>query len=125
MLWQLRKLSTSEPLNEPQELPENWGPIFGLANFEDRLGDLSWLGDTYQDMGWIVLSEAQKLQITANEVNNAITQILERTASSVAIDNTNMTKADRNAWLDYHIALKNIPLQPGFPKSINWPSEPA
>jgi len=37
-LWQLKNLSTNEALNEPQRLPENWGPIFGMAGIQDRLG---------------------------------------------------------------------------------------
>ena len=57
-LWQLKKLSTGEALNEPQSLPENWGPIFGLHGFLDKLGDLSWLGDAYADQGWFEVGDA-------------------------------------------------------------------
>jgi hypothetical protein len=125
MLWQLKKLSTGETLNEPQELPENWGPVFGLAGIEDRLGDLSWLGDAYQDMGWVCLGKSPKIPVSAEDVNATIAQMLNNTAWAVAVDNTDMTKAERAAWIDYRIALKNVPLQAGFPTSIVWPPEPA
>jgi hypothetical protein len=125
MLWQLKKLSTGEALNEPQELPENWGPIFGLAGIEDRLGDLSWLGDAYQDMGWIAVGEATEVPMTAAEANATIEQMLKNTAWAVAVDNTNMTRGERAAWLDFREALRNIPTQAGFPTEIVWPSEPA
>jgi hypothetical protein len=49
-LWQLKKISTNEALSEPQPLPENWGPIFGLHGFIEKLGDLSWVG--VPDQGW-------------------------------------------------------------------------
>ncbi len=124
-MWQLKKLSTGEALNEPQELPENWGPIFGLAGIEDRLGDLSWLGDAYQDMGWIAVGEATEVPMTAAEANATIEQMLKNTAWAVAVDNTNMTRGERAAWLDFREALRNIPTQAGFPTEIVWPSEPA
>ena len=57
-LWQLKKLSTGEALNEPQLLPENWGPIFGLHGFMDRIGDLSWLGEAYEGQGWVEVGDA-------------------------------------------------------------------
>ena len=124
MLWQLKKLSTGEALNEPQKLPENWGSIFGMSGIKDRLGDLSWLGNAYQDMGWVSLGEAPKITMTAETANATIAQVLNNTAWAVAIDNVAMTKAERAAWIDYRIAIKNVPLQAGFPTNIVWPPEP-
>ena len=57
-LWQLTRISTGEALGEKQKLPENWGPIFGLHGFLDKLGDLSWLGEGYVDKGWSIVGEA-------------------------------------------------------------------
>jgi hypothetical protein len=125
MLWQLKKLSTGEALNEPQRLPENWGPIFGMGGIKDRLGDLSWLGDAYVDQGWIQVGEEALVPMTANEVNSTIEQILKDTAWNVAQDNTTMTRDQRIAWLDFRQALRDIPLQIGFPENVQWPSEPA
>lgn len=124
-MWQLKKLSTGEALNEPQRLPENWGPIFGMGGIKDRLGDLSWLGDAYVDQGWIQVGEEALVPMTANEVNSTIEQILKDTAWNVAQDNTTMTRDQRIAWLDFRQALRDIPLQIGFPENVQWPSEPA
>jgi hypothetical protein len=124
-LWQLKNLSTGEALNEPQKLPENWGPIFGMAGIQDRLGDLSWLGDEYTGRGWVELGEEVLPAMTADEVNKTVEQLLTSTAWAVAVDNTTMTKEQRANWLDFREALRNISAQEGFPSNIVWPTEPA
>ena len=124
MLWQLKKLSTNEALNEPQRLPENWGPIFGMAGIQDRLGNLSWLGDAYADQGWFVIGEETTIPLTAEEVNATIAKRLLDTAWAVAIDNTTMTRGQRAEWMTFRQALRDIPLQSGFPANIVWPSQP-
>lgn len=124
MLWQLKKISTGEALNEPQKLPENWGPIFGLEGIKDKLGDLSWLGDAYADQGWFVVGEDVIAQLSAQEVDKTIEEILKQTAWAVAVDNVDMTKEQRAQWLEFRQKLKNIPLQPRFPTEIVWPTEP-
>ena len=58
MLWQLKNLSTNEALGAPQELPENWGPIFGLSGVKDKLGDLAWVG--LPDQGWFETTQASE-----------------------------------------------------------------
>jgi len=124
MLWQLKKLSTGEALNAPQKLPENWGPIFGLGGIKDRLGELSWLGDAYVDQGWVEVGEETTIPMTDAEVNTTIEQILRNTAWAVASDNLTMTKGQRADWLEFRQALRDIPLQAGFPTNIVWPTEP-
>ena len=57
-MWQLRKLSTNEALSEAGPLPSNWGPIFGMAGIQEKLGDLSWLGEAYSDQGWVQVDAA-------------------------------------------------------------------
>jgi hypothetical protein len=49
-MWQLKRLSTGEALNEPQDLPDNWKNISSLKGSIDRLNDLAWAG--HPDMGW-------------------------------------------------------------------------
>jgi hypothetical protein len=39
-MWQLKRLSTGEALNEPQDLPDNWKNISSLKGSIDRLNDL-------------------------------------------------------------------------------------
>ena len=125
MLWQLKKLSTGEALNAPQRLPENWGSIFGMSGIKDRLGDLSWLGDAYADQGWVVVGEETQTPLTAEEANATIAQRLKDTAWAVAEDDLTITKGQRADWMAFRQALRNIPLQPGFPTTIVWPAEPA
>ena len=124
MLWQLKKLSTGEALTEKQHLPENWGPIFGMGGFKDKLGDLSWLGEFYVDQGWVEVEEDPPKPLTVEEANLTIEQMLKNTAWSVASDDNTITKGERSEWIVFRQALRNIPLQPGFPTTIVWPSEP-
>jgi hypothetical protein len=125
MLWQLKKLSTGEALNEPQRLPENWGPIFGMGGVVDRLGDLSWLGEAYADQGWVQVGEEVSTPLTADEANATIAQRLKDTAWAVAEDDTTITRGQRADWMAFRQALRNVPLQAGFPTEIVWPNEPA
>lgn len=124
-MWQLKKLSTGEALNAPQSLPENWGPIFGMGGIKDRLGDLSWLGDFYADQGWFEVGEETTVPMTANEVNATIEQWLRNTAWAVASDDITITRGQRADWMTFRQALRDIPLQAGFPTNIVWPAEPA
>jgi hypothetical protein len=125
MLWQLKKLSTGEALNEAQKLPENWGPIFGMAGIQDRLGDLSWLGNAYADQGWFEVGEEAAPTMTADEANATVEQMLKNTAWAVASDNTSSTREQFAQWMEYRRALREVHLQVGFPTNIVWPAEPA
>jgi hypothetical protein len=124
MLWQLKRLSTGEALSEKQHLPDNWGPIFGLRGIVDRIGDLSWLGQAYADQGWLEVEEEPPKPLTEEEALSTIEQMLKSTAWSVALDDNTITKGERAEWIVFRQALRNIPLQPGFPTNIVWPSEP-
>jgi len=121
ILWQLKKLSTNEPLNELQELPDNWKNIFGLHASKDRLGDLSWAG--HDDMGWFEIGPAPEVPLK-EKMTKQIEGLLKESEQYVAIDNTSITKGERIAWMDYRQALKELHLQPGFPEDIFWPARP-
>ena len=127
MLWQLKKLSTNEALNEPQKLPENWGPIFGLAGIQDRIGNLSWLGDAYADQGWVVVegeAPADPEQSTRAELAwDKAKNLLQESDWSVLYD-VPMTSGNKALWIEYRRALREIRLQSGFPTDIQWPSKP-
>jgi hypothetical protein len=125
-LWQLKKLSTNESLNEPQKLPENWGPIFGLAGIQDRLGDLSWLGEAYADQGWVIVGEApdDNSQSTVSDIAwNRAKQMLKESDWAVLPD-VPMTAGVKAEWIEYRRALREVRLQNGFPTNINWPTKP-
>jgi len=125
-LWQLKKLSSGEALNEPQRLPENWGPIFGLSGFIDRIGDLGWLGEAYNDTGWFVVGDAPALPATSTPAElewERAKQLLRESDWSMLSD-VPMTSGDKALWIEYRRALRDIRLQSGFPNDIQWPSSP-
>ena len=121
ILWQLKRLSTNEPLNEPQELPDNWKNISSLKGSIDRLGDLSWAG--HEDMGWFEVGPAPEVTLK-EKMTKQIEGLLKESEQYVAIDNTSITKGERIAWMDYRQKLKELYLQPGFPNEIFWPARP-
>ena len=125
-MWQLKKLSTGETLNAPQRLPENWGPIFGMAGIQDQLGDLSWLGDAYADQGWVVVGTAPAdfVQSSAAELAwDTAKKMLQESDWSMLSD-VPMTAGNKALWSEYRRALREIRLQAGFPSDIQWPSKP-
>jgi len=127
MLWQLKKLSTNEALNEPQKLPENWGPIFGMSGIQEQLGDLSWLGDAYADQGWFVVGEssADPATSSAAELEWEKAKTLLAQSDWSMLSDVPMTAGDKALWIEYRRALREIRLQVGFPSAIQWPSKPA
>jgi len=125
-LWQLKKLSTGETLNEPQRLPENWGPIFGLAGIQDQLGDLSWLGENFVDQGWFIVGEAPADPVQATQAELAWDRAKKMLVESdwSMFSDVPMTAGNKALWIEYRRALREIRLQAGFPSSIQWPSKP-
>ena len=125
MLWQLKKLSTGEVLNEPQKLPENWGPIFGLHGFIDQLGDLSWLGEAYADQGWFVVGEApaEPAQSTPAELAWEKAKRLLRESDWSMLPDVPMNKAQKALWAAYRRELREIRLHAEFP-NMSWPVAP-
>ena len=124
-LWQLKKLSTNEPQNEPQKLPENWGPIFGLAGISEKLGDLSWLGKDYEDLGWFVVGETPYPQEStkADLVWELAKKLLAESDWSMLPD-VPMSSGEKAAWIEYRRGLREIKLQPGFPEDVVFPTTP-
>ena len=125
-LWQLKKLSDGSALSEPQPLPENWGPIFGLHGFIDQIGDLSWLGEAYNDQGWFEVGDAPPgpAESSAAELAWNQAKIDLRNSDWAVLPDVPMTAGQRDAWIAYRKALREIRLQPGFPADIQWPVRP-
>jgi hypothetical protein len=120
--WQLKRLSTGEALNEPQDLPDNWKNISSLKGSIDRLGDLTWAG--HPDMGWIEVDVPDPVVDIQKVVDDQIAHFLMETAPMVAMDNISMTKAKRQEWMDYRKKLQEIPLNPDYPSEVFWPTRP-
>jgi hypothetical protein len=95
--------------------------MFGI---QDRLGDLSWLGDDFVDQGWFIVGDEPAPDLTA-QVNQDIQNFLNESAPMVATDSTFLTKKQLIDWLEYRRLLREIPLQHGFPNEIVWPSKPS
>lgn len=113
--WQLRKLSTNEPLTEPGPLPNNWGPIFGLHGFIDKISDLSWIGPTYVDKGWVALSKDEEKAILMKEVER-----LQNAATSKLKDPT-ITVAEKQTVIHYLKILEQETLKVDFVENPTLP----
>jgi hypothetical protein len=124
-LWQLKKLSDGSALSEPQPLPENWGPIFGLHGFIDQIGDLSWLGEAYNDMGWVEVGDAPPAPAPSSAANLAWDRAKKMLAESdwAVLPDVPMTAGDRDSWIAYRKSLREIKLHPDFP-NMDWPKAP-
>ena len=125
-MWQLKNLKTGAALNEPQKLPENWGPIFGMSGVTDRIGDLSWLGQAYADLGWVVVGEAPADPAQATTADLAWDRAKKMLAESdwSMLPDVPMTVGEKSGWIAYRKALREIRLQAGFPNNIQWPAKP-
>jgi hypothetical protein len=121
-MWQLKRLSTGEALNEPQDLPDNWKNISSLKGSIDRLNDLTWAG--HPDMGWFEVDVPEPVFDQKKFVDDQIAHFLTTSLPMVAMDNTSMTKAERQAWMDYRQQLQEIPLNPDYPNEVRWPTRP-
>ena len=122
--WHLKRLSTGEILEDREYLPTDWGPIFGLEGFKDRISDLSWVG--YNDLGWIEVTlpdpKPTRAEVAA-EMTRRVSDIIKDTHEKVAID-IRMDKGVRQQWVEYRQKIREIPSQSGFPYDIYWPTQP-
>ena len=96
-----------------------------MAGIQDRLGDLSWLGEAYADQGWVQV-EGQEQILTASPGFVAwekAKELLRQSDWSVLPD-VPMLVEERQKWTEYRAELRNIRMQPGFPENITWPTRP-
>jgi hypothetical protein len=121
-MWQLRKLSTNEALSEAGPLPNNWGPIFGLHGFLEKIGDLSWIGPTYVDQGWVELTEAEQEALRKAKVMARVGA--EKATANTALNNPAITVEELTAWSEYLIALDAVCLCPDFDCDPKFPIRP-
>jgi hypothetical protein len=123
-LWQLKNTQTNEALNDPQPLPENWGPIFGMSNIVDQLSDLSWLGEEYANQGWFPAGEGtEAVQSTAGWIAWEKAKKLLAESDWAVLSDVPMDNADRIAWIEYRRQLREIRSHAEFP-NMEWPNKP-
>lgn len=96
-----------------------------MANVQDRLSDLSWLGDDYKDQGWFPVTDEgeDNSALSADVIKKLIDKKIEESNFAVAID-SGLNVEETSLWLEYRRQLKNIPHQASFPNSIVWPVKP-
>ena len=121
-MWQLRKLSTNEPLSEPGPLPNNWGSIFGLHGFLEKIGDLSWIGPAYADQGWVELIDTEQEAVGKAKVMARVEA--EKAAANTALSNPAITVGEKMVWGDYLVALDAVCLCPDFDCDPKFPPRP-
>jgi len=121
-MWQLRRLSTNEALSEAGPLPNNWGPIFGLHGFLDKIGDLSWIGPDYSDKGWVKLSDQEVQDAQTKDVMVRIER--EEAIAQSALKNLQITVAQKYEWNEYLLALQAVKLKPDLSQKTPFPARP-
>ena len=126
-MWQLKSLLDGNPLNEPQLLPNDWGPIFGLSGVKDKLHDLSWLGPKYKNMGWFELEEyapEEPATATPEEVEWETAKNLLKESDWTMLSDVLIKTQKRKEYEEYRKKLRDIRKQSGFPHDIKWPLKP-
>ena len=121
-MWQLRKLSTNEALSEAGPLPNNWGPIFGLQGFLEKIGDLSWAGPSYADQGWVELTDAEQTVLRVAEIMARLDA--EKVVANTALNNTEITVGGKIAWSEYLLSLDAVCLCSDFDCNPKFPIRP-
>jgi len=116
-------LSTNEALSEAGPLPNNWGPIFGLSGFIEKLGDLSWIGPDYSDQGWIELTNTEQEAVNKSKVLARVEE--EKIIANAALSVSSITVSDKIKWDDYLFALEKICLAPSFDVDLVFPKRPS
>ena len=121
-MWQLRKLSTNEALSEAGPLPNNWGPIFGLHGFQDKIGDLSWAGPHYADKGWVKLTDSEIADVKMAQV--LARKQAEEEAAISAMQDPELTVEGKAKWVNFMLALDLVPLQVDVLTNPRFPARP-
>lgn len=68
----------------------------------------------------ITIDNAKAQIIAATNIRNQRNQLLSETDWTQALD----APVNKEAWLAYRQALRDISLQAGFPMLVNWPTKP-
>lgn len=122
----MKDLKTEQWLTEPQPLPENWGPVFGLANFEDRLSDLSWIGPDHADTGWFHVGDAPPPPEPATREDLIRQEAWDRLRESDyrMLPDEPITAGKRAEWVEHRRELRRIHQTKYFPADFQMPAAP-
>tara|TARA_R110002126_G_scaffold725_5_gene4632 strand:+ start:797 stop:1255 length:459 start_codon:yes stop_codon:yes gene_type:complete len=87
------------------------------------------LAPMYDGQSWIqqwVVEALSQDEINANAAQQAAAVRADRNARLAATDWTQIadSTADKLAWAAYRQALRDVPLQAGFPQNAIWPQKP-
>lgn len=93
-----------------------------MEGVKDRLGDLLWIGIT--DQAWFEVEVPDPVFDIKAFVDEQIAHFLKESLAMVSPDNTSITKAQWQAWMEYRKKLQEIHLQVGYPNEIFWPVKP-
>ena len=97
-----------------------------MHGFLDKLGDLSWLGEAYADQGWVQVEGEEPKSILSTpfdlEWEKAKQLLLE--SDWAMLSDVPMLNEQKQEWIKYRKALREIRNQPGFPENIIWPVKP-
>lgn len=96
-----------------------------MEGVQDKLGDLSWLGEAYADQGWVEVEGKETTVLAAPGALawEKVKDLLRQSDWSVLPD-VPMTVEERQAWKDYRAELREVRMQSGFPVNITWPTKP-
>ena len=97
-----------------------------MGGIQEKLGDLSWLGDAYADHGWVQVEGELKIAPTSTpaEIEWERAKGLLRHSDWSMLPDVPMTVGEKEAWMSYRAALRSIRSQAGFPETIVWPNKP-
>lgn len=93
-----------------------------MHGFQEKLGDLSWLGPSYADQGWVELTEAEQKAIREAKIRARVED--EKITAHTALSNSEITVGQKIAWNEYLIALDFVCLCPDFDCDPKFPIRP-
>jgi hypothetical protein len=93
-----------------------------LHGFQEKLGDLSWLGPSYADRGWVELTEAEQEELRKVKVMSRIE--LEKSVANDVLSDPEIMIEQKIAWSEYLIALEQVCLCPDFDCDPKIPPRP-
>ena len=96
-----------------------------MAGVQDKLGDLSWLGEAYADQGWVEVDESViSNQSAPAEIAWQKAKDLLRESDWSVLPDVPMLNETRQEWIAYRSELREVRSQQGFPENITWPIKP-